>query len=413
MYEKGQIVDERYEIKATLTASERTTVYLVRDQFLHREVVMKSLHWKHADDVNQVKVFVREAEVLGQLEHPHIMPIYDFKPGKHPYFIMRYIREGTLRDLLKAEALESRQVLALAQRLASPIDYLHSKGIIHRNVTPDKIFLAAGNHPYIFDFGYSKVQDRTDIFNASLFRTVQYAAPEVLQEKEHPIDHRADLYSFGILLYECLTGQLPVENAKNVSQASLALMQLQGDGVSLPSVRLIKHHLPPGVDVVLDRLTRHEPHERYGTLTEAVDELTRTFYSGQNELEGQVFISYARKDQEFVFDLVKELRRVGLDIWIDQDIPPGANWDKAVEEALAKCDKLLLIVSPASMLSENVQDEWSYFLEEGKSVYPFIYEDTELSFRLRRRQYIERSGDLLNDVANIVDVLAGGVPTTI
>jgi hypothetical protein len=189
------------------------------------------------------------------------------------------------------------------------------------------------------------------------------------------------------------------------------MLQIADADASLPSVRKIKPHLPPGVDVVLDRLTRCEPEERYSSLAEAVDELARAFYSGQASIEGQVFISYARKDKDFVYELAKELRRVGLDLWIDQDIPPGANWDKSIEKALAQCDKLLLIVSPASMVSENVQDEWSYFLEEGKPVYPFIYEATELSFRLRRRQYIMGAGDLLNDVAGIVDVLSGGTPT--
>ncbi|MEO1290286.1 MAG: toll/interleukin-1 receptor domain-containing protein, partial [Chloroflexota bacterium] len=122
-------------------------------------------------------------------------------------------------------------------------------------------------------------------------------------------------------------------------------------------------------------------------------------------------ISYARKDGDYVYQLARQLRRVGLDIWIDQDIDPGNNWDNTIEQALKDCSKMLLIVSPDSMRSDNVQDEWSYFLEEGKAVYPFIHQETELSFRLRRRQYITATGDLLNDVARIVDTLAGGNPT--
>src|SRR5690606_33329346 len=139
-----------------------------------------------------------------------------------------------------------------------------------------------------------------------------------------------------------------------------------------PPLSQTRPDLPIGVDVVIKRLTRHDPQERFHTATEASEALNHVFYSGKSNIDGKIFISYARKDSEYVHNLTKELRRIGLDIWIDQDIEPGSNWDEAIENALNDCDMMLLITTEASMSSEYVTHEWSYFMGGGKPVYPFI-----------------------------------------
>jgi serine/threonine protein kinase len=234
-----------------------------------------------------------------------------------------------------------------------------------------------------------------------------YMAPE--QIKDETTSSAVDLYAFGIIILECFTGQqpFPIDNLNRTFY-----LKLQPE-LGQYSARRHRPELPMGVDVVIDRLTRTDPAERYPSAQAAIDELTRAFYSGQASIEGKVFVSYARKDQDYVHDLARQLRSIGVDIWIDQDIAPGTNWDHHIEDALAACDKMLLILSPAAVASENVHDEWSYFLERGKAVYPFVYQPCEMSFRLRRRQFITSTGDTLNDVAKIVDVLAGGIPTAL
>jgi TIR domain len=102
------------------------------------------------------------------------------------------------------------------------------------------------------------------------------------------------------------------------------------------------------------------------------------------------FLSYARADAEFVLRLAKDLREGGAAVWIDQlDITPGQRWDRAVEDALAKCVQLLVILSPASVESPNVMDEVSLALEDGKTVVPVLHRECRIPFRLRRLQYVD------------------------
>jgi hypothetical protein len=102
------------------------------------------------------------------------------------------------------------------------------------------------------------------------------------------------------------------------------------------------------------------------------------------------FLSYARADAEFVLRLAKDLREGGAGVWIDQlDIAPGQRWDRAVEDALAKCAQLLVILSPAAVESTNVMDEVSLALEDGKTVVPVLHRECRIPFRLRRLQYVD------------------------
>jgi serine/threonine protein kinase len=268
--------------------------------------------------------------------------------------------------------------------------------VIHGNLKPQLIALDTENsqqiHPYVSDFGIAAKG------GAGKGRVV-YTAPEQYGGGE--ITHRADLYAYGIILYQCFSGHLLADETEIMAIPPAERRY---------AVRQVRPEVPIGVDLVIDRLTRPDPAERYATATAAVEALTHAFYSGQGALEGRVFISYAHKDQDYVHRLAKQLRSVGVDLWIDQDIAPGVNWDKQIEEALNACDQMLLVFSPAALISENVHDEWSYFLERGKAVHIYIHETCELPFRLRRRQYFLSKGDLLADVSQIVDVLAGGNP---
>mgnify|MGYP005840935151 CR=1 FL=1 len=121
-----------------------------------------------------------------------------------------------------------------------------------------------------------------------------------------------------------------------------------------------------------------------------------------------VFVSYAREDSDFALRLGQDLRAAGAQIWLDQlDIPAGARWDEAVQEALARCPSLLVILSPDSAASDNVMDEVSFALEEGKLVVPVIGRPCEIPFRLRRLQYIDFTRDYDAALAKLTRSLAG------
>jgi serine/threonine protein kinase len=422
----GELVANRYRIKEKIRQGQSNTVWLAQDEILGRDVVLKQRISLAAEDsapyknfevydvpLNVQNVFEHEARMLARLEHPHLLPIYDYGLyNEKPFLIMRFLpRSQSIVDYFNEQgSMPVRDMLRLVQRLASAIDYLHAQGITHGDINPANILLGEQQHPYIYNLVVSSVlQAIAEAKEEHIVGTPPYIAPEIFMGQG--LAPAVDLFALGVMLYQMFTGELPFNEKVPLAIAQIRASQ-KNEEISL-SVREARPDLPIGVDIVINRLTRFDPEERYASAQEAADALNQVFYSGQGSVEGQIFISYARKDSDYVYTLARELRRIGLSIWIDQDISTGANWDKSIEDALRICDKMLLIVSPASMLSENVQDEWSYFLEEGKAVFPFIHQETEMSFRLRRRQYISSSKDLLSDVARIVDVLAGGNPSQI
>ncbi len=382
----GDIINERYKVQAEHpTENPMLHYYIASDLLLGRTVMVKICNV--IENSHFLARFAQEAHVLASLEHPHIVPIHDFGLFRqHPYQVQRFLTGGKLGETIAAHpgGLPASMVLRLAQQMASALDYIHNQGILHRSITTKDIVLDEQQQPYLTNFELAKLREPDqDISRADEIGTQPGTFSRAL-----------DLHAFGLVLFQVMTGQEP----------KMEYHQYRD------SVREHRPDLPLGVDLVIDRLMRSDKEARFDRASDAVTSLQQAFYSGQSDVGGRVFVSYARNDSDYVVRLVSELRRIGLGVWMDRDIPPGANWDKTIEEALSECDRMLLIASPASMLSENVQDEWSYFLEHGKAVYPFMYQDCELSFRLRRRQYIPSTGDLLGDVARIVDVLAGGNP---
>lgn len=118
------------------------------------------------------------------------------------------------------------------------------------------------------------------------------------------------------------------------------------------------------------------------------------------------FFSYARADSQFAQQLARDLKASGAAVWLDQlDIRPGQRWDRAVEDALARCPRMLVILSPSSVDSNNVMDEVSFALEEGKVVIPVLHQECKIPFRLRRVQYIDFRGDYAAGVRELLTVM--------
>lgn len=212
-----------------------------------------------------------------------------------------------------------------------------------------------------------------------------------------------------MIAFECFTCRTPFTE----TSTTMLFMQKHRPPEGLFSASRYRPDLPIGVDVVLDRLMRKEPVDRYATATEAINQLSQAFLAGHAAISGPVFVSYARADHAYAHALAAELRRVGVDLWLDRDIRPGTNWDRSVEDALGRCRTMLVLMSPAAAASESVRDEWSYFLEQDRDVHPFIYQACDMPLRLRRRQYAISTGDLLNDIARVVNMLSGETSPTL
>jgi hypothetical protein len=216
--------------------------------------------------VNPVALFEREAHTIAQVEHPHILPIYDF--GEYEgqlYIVMRYITGGSLEDLLTAGPMPLQEVLRHARGVAQALDYAHVNNVVHLDLKPSNILLDSQHSPYLADFGLAaKLSPEGRATNPG-YGTLLYMAPEQLTQSE--IDHRADIYSFTILLFHMITGEMPFD-----ATTSLALKQLQFQE-DLPELDKLDHDLAEVLIPVLRRGTALNPDTRPNTLGELVNEV--------------------------------------------------------------------------------------------------------------------------------------------
>ena len=206
----------QYLIKEKIGAGGQGTVYKALDTKLNRPVVIKVLPPELTAKTANFKRFEREAQLCSQLDHPNICTIYDFHEANGVYYIaMQYVEGKNVRQLVAGRPLELKSALSIAEQTCGALAYTHSRGIIHRDIKAGNIMVTSEGQVKILDFGLAKlVQDDPDdmpygVDRAELtevgipYGTATYAAPE--QAKGERADHRADIFSTGVLLYEMLT----------------------------------------------------------------------------------------------------------------------------------------------------------------------------------------------------------------
>jgi len=190
-------------------------VYKARQPRLDRLVALKVLPPGIGADPAFAERFAREARSLARLNHPNIVTIYDFgQAGELYYFLMEYVDGVSLRQMERAGELSSRQALAIVPQICEALQYAHDEGIVHRDIKPENILLDRRGRVKIADFGLAKLlarspADYTLTGTQQLMGTIHYMAPEQM-ERPGDVDHRADIYSLGVVFYEMLTGELPL-----------------------------------------------------------------------------------------------------------------------------------------------------------------------------------------------------------
>lgn len=190
-------------------------VYKARQEGLDRVVALKLLPEEFGHDVKFALRFTREARTLAKLCHPNIVSVYEFGNVEDTYyFLMEFVDGSTLRDVVEAGQLAPAHALAIVPHLCDALQYAHDKGVVHRDVKPENILMAADGAVKIADFGLSRIlgnDSQQDVLTGThqVMGTPRYMAPEQL-EGSHGVDHRADIYSLGVVFYEMLTGELPI-----------------------------------------------------------------------------------------------------------------------------------------------------------------------------------------------------------
>src|SRR5690606_31121311 len=189
-------------------------VWSARDRRLNRTVAVKTMVRDLSHDLDPVRLFEREAKTIAALEHPHILPIYDFGDyDSQLYIVMRYVSGGSLEDLVDEGALTLEDVLRLARAIAQPREYAHSNNVVHLDLKPSNILTDSNNSPYLADFGLAAVLGPEGRAANPGSGTLLYMAPEQLTSDV--LDHRADIYSFSVMLFHMLTGQLPFDATRS------------------------------------------------------------------------------------------------------------------------------------------------------------------------------------------------------
>lgn len=203
------------EIMELIGAGGMGAVYKARQPGLDRVVALKILPEELGHDVKFALRFTREARTLARLSHPNIVSVFEFGNVENTYyFLMEYVDGSTLRDVVKAGQLAPAHALAIVPHLCDALQYAHDKGVIHRDVKPENILLAMDGTVKIADFGLSRIlgsESQPDMLTGThqVMGTPRYMAPEHLEGSRN-IDHRADIYSLGVVFYEMLTGELPI-----------------------------------------------------------------------------------------------------------------------------------------------------------------------------------------------------------
>ncbi|MCS6801036.1 MAG: protein kinase [Chloroflexota bacterium] len=255
-------------------------VFVGMQTTLGRRVMVKVLNLSGAVSPTVIERFKREAAAISRLRHPHIVTVHDFgEESGLLYLVTEYVEGGTLAERL-GQPLPFIQAYLIISQVASALDYAHSRGVIHRNVSPDTLLLVErggprslldGNaHPWVLlsDFSLVKLTDLPTVTgNAALFGAPYYMSPE--QAQGLPVDKTTDIYSLAIVAFELLTGHVPFGGNTAFEVANKHITE------PLPSVRLVVPDLPPEIDRVLQTAAAKYPRERYQSAGDFADAFAR------------------------------------------------------------------------------------------------------------------------------------------
>src|SRR4051794_25789344 len=265
----GTVVDDRYRIKHRIGSGGMADVYCAVDEQLGREVALKLLHRRFAEDQEFVERFRREASSAAALQHPNVVGVFDRGEWDGTsYIAMEHLEGRTLKQIVVDEApLDPIRAIDLAVQILRAARFAHKRGVIHRDLKPHNVIVDPEGRAKVTDFGIARAGASDMTQTGSIMGTAQYLSPE--QAQGLPVDERADLYSVGVVLYEMLTGHVPFTGD---SAVSIALKQV-AEAPKPP--RTLNPDVPPELEAVILRALEKDPARRFQDADEFITALDR------------------------------------------------------------------------------------------------------------------------------------------
>lgn len=254
------------------------TVYLAHDPRFERDVALKAIAVGYMNDPTFRTRFEREAKTIATLEHPAIVPVYDFgEDNDQLYLVMRYMPGGTLSDRIVMRTFQAEQAIPIIRRIADALDHAHQHGVVHRDLKPGNILFDEYERAYLSDFGIVKVaaeETGADLTGSGVVGTPAYMSPEQIHGDE-VIDGRSDIYTLGIILFEMLTGRKPYRADTPVKQMMAHVMD------PIPDIRSYLPDFPSDGVPIIEKVLAKAPSARYQRAQELTADLTATLTGHQ------------------------------------------------------------------------------------------------------------------------------------
>ena len=259
----------RYLVKSELNRGGMATIYHAYDPVFERDVAIKVLPSILLQDPSFRTRFDREAKTIASLEHPSIVPVYDFgEQDEQPFIVMRYMAGGSLSDRLKQGTLSLEETSKIITRLAPALDAAHSRGVIHRDIKPGNILFDQYGNAFLTDFGIAHItqQGSGTMTGDTILGTPTYMSPEQVHG-EKSIDGRSDIYSLGVLIFQMLTGQSPYHAETPTKLMMMHVLE------PVPSLINLAPDLAPFCEQIVSKALAKNPDERYTTAGELATNL--------------------------------------------------------------------------------------------------------------------------------------------
>lgn len=261
-----------YRILEQLGSGGMATVYKAYHASLDRYVAIKVLHPAFKANPQFFERFQREARIVAKLEHPHIIPVYDFDEHHgEPYLVMRFVEGDTLKSRMKGTPMPPAEVLNLMRPVCQALSYAHNQGVLHRDIKPSNVMVAKDGSIFLTDFGLARMVQagESTLSQDMMVGTPQYISPEQAQGVSN-LDGRTDIYSLGVVLFEMVTGRVPFS-----ADTPFATIH---DHIytPLPLPSTINPDIDPAVERMLLKALAKEPSDRFETVDELLKGLETT-----------------------------------------------------------------------------------------------------------------------------------------